>query len=197
MCLAVRSRLLLFAASPLVNGNAEYKGHVNKDGVELFNSTYDASKWTRAAKAAKELIDAAHSAGRGLYKEYINGEIDPFLSYQNMMWKKESQGNKEILFARPNWAYWAIPFLAAPRGVGRGSGLGVSQSFPPRRRFEIGAYYITQNDFTQRAKPCYNTSSESEGYHAGISDPQRSGDRTGRRGLCARPAGWQGRGHVR
>lgn len=60
MCLAVRSRLLLFAASPLVNGNAEYKGHVNKDGVELFNSTYDASKWTRAAKAAKELIDAAH-----------------------------------------------------------------------------------------------------------------------------------------
>ena len=81
MCLAVRSRLLLFAASPLVNGNMEYKGHVNKDGVELFNSTYDASKWTRAAKAAKELIDAAHSAGRGLYKEYINGEIDPLLSY--------------------------------------------------------------------------------------------------------------------
>ena len=70
-------------------------------------------------------------------------------------------------------------------------------SFPPRRRFEIGAYYITQNDFTQRPKPCYNTSSESEGYHAGISDPQRSGDRTGRRGLCARPAGRQGRGHVR
>ena len=128
MCLAVRARMLLFAASPLVNGNPDYANHKNKDGENLFSTTADKTKWAYAAQACKELIDAAHSAGRGLYKEYINGEIDPFLSYQNMMWKKESQGNKEILFARPNWAYWAIPFLAAPRGVGRGSGLGVSQS---------------------------------------------------------------------
>lgn len=159
MCLAVRSRLLLFAASPLVNGNVEYKGHVNKDGVELFNGTYDASKWTRAAKAAKELIDAAHSAGRGLYKEYINGEIDPFLSYQNMMWKKESQGNKEILFARPNWAYWAIPFLAAPRGVGRGSGLGVSQSLVDAFFMNNGLPPILGYENNDVGRPIINTQS--------------------------------------
>lgn len=35
MCLAVRARMLLFAASPLVNGNPDYANHKNKDGENL------------------------------------------------------------------------------------------------------------------------------------------------------------------
>ena len=37
MCLAVRARMLLFAASPLVNGNPDYANHKNKDGENLFS----------------------------------------------------------------------------------------------------------------------------------------------------------------
>lgn len=129
MCLAVRARTMLFAASPLINGNPDYKGHVNKNGEELFNSTYDASKWIRATKASKELIEAAHAAGKALYKEYNeDGSIDPFNSLQYMLMKKESEGNKEILFARPEWDHSGINNHSTPRGCSGNGGYGVTQA---------------------------------------------------------------------
>jgi len=106
MCLAVRARLLLFAASPLVNGNPDYADFVNNEGVPIYNGVYDASKWDRAAQACKELIEAAEAAGHQLYYEYTDGRIDPFLSYQNMMFRRPQDGNREILFARPNCNTW-------------------------------------------------------------------------------------------
>lgn len=129
MCLAVRARMLLFAASPLVNGNPDYLDFVNHKGEALYNSTYDAGKWTRATEACKLLIDRAHEAGHQLYYEYNDdASIDPFLSYQNMMFKKFSDGNKEILFARPDVNSWEYDRHAQPRGTGGNGGLGVTQS---------------------------------------------------------------------
>lgn len=61
--LAYRARLLLYAASPLVNGNSEfYADFVNKDGTHLINQTYDAEKWKRAMDAAKEAIDCVEAS---------------------------------------------------------------------------------------------------------------------------------------
>ena len=129
MALAVRARMLLFAASPLVNGNQDYSGFTNSLGEPLFNTTYDPQKWTKAAAASKELIDAAHAAGHELYYEYNDdGSIDPFLSYQNMMFKKTVDGNNEILFARPDVNHWEYDKHAQPRGTGGNGGLGVTQS---------------------------------------------------------------------
>lgn len=128
MCLAVRSRMLLFAASPLVNGNADYIGHKNTQGEEIFNPTYDPNKWQKAADASRELIEAAHEAGHELYKEYKNGEIDPFLSYRNMMFTTYYNGNKEILFARPECNFNEYDGHAIPHGSGGNGGLGVTQS---------------------------------------------------------------------
>ncbi len=128
-CLAVRARMLLFAASPLVNGNPMYKGVVNNDGKERFNTTYDAAKWERATLACKELIDAAHAAGHALYYEYnTDGSIDPFLSCANLFIRKTSEGNKEILFARPDSDISSYESHATPRGCGGNGGLGVTQS---------------------------------------------------------------------
>lgn len=139
MCMAVRARLLLFAASPLVNGNPDYKGYVNNNGVEIFNPDYDPSKWVRATQACKELIDMAHQNGHQLYYEYnSDGTIDPFLSYQNAQFRRYdegSNGNKEILFARPgvgkgggnNDQAYEYDKHAQPRGTGGNGGLGVSQ----------------------------------------------------------------------
>lgn len=125
--LAIRSRMLLFAASDLVNGNTEYAGHKNDKGVELFNSTYSIEKWERAAKAAKLLIDEARKAGADLYREYkADGTIDPFLSCQNVHLVSGSNGNKEILMMRPknegnNWDRYCMP-----SGSGSSSTGGVS-----------------------------------------------------------------------
>lgn len=136
MCLAVRARMLLFAASPLVNGNPDYAAFVNKKGEALYNSTYDAGKWTRATEASKLLLDKAHEAGHALYYEYnADGSIDPFLSYQNMMFKKVPDGNLEILFARPDVNSWEYDKYSQPRSTGGNGGLGVTQSL-------VDAFYM-------------------------------------------------------
>jgi hypothetical protein len=65
--LAIKARLLMTAASPLFNGNADFSGLKNNTGEVLFNPEYDANKWTIAATACKEAIDAAEKAGSTLY----------------------------------------------------------------------------------------------------------------------------------
>ncbi len=129
MCHAVRARMLLFAASPLVNGNPDYADFKNNKGELLFNPTYDPQKWVYATSATKALIDAAHEAGHNLYYEYnTDGSIDPFLSYQNMLFKKVTDGNNEILFARPDCNLGEYDRHAQPRGTGGNGGMGVTQS---------------------------------------------------------------------
>lgn len=130
MCLAVRARMLLFAASPLVNGNPDYANHKNKDGENLFSTTADKSKWAYAAQACKELIDAAEAAGHKLYTENNpDGTIDPFMSYQNLFLTRYDEGNTEILFARPGGSeYGEYEKHATPAASGGSGGLGVTQS---------------------------------------------------------------------
>lgn len=131
-CHAIRARMLLFAASPLVNGNddTEYVDFKNNKGEDVFNSTYDATKWIKAKNACKELIDLAQANGYKLYYEYNNdGTIDPFMSYSNVFYTEFNQGNKEILFARPNDCdYGGYSGHAMPYGMRGNGGLGVTQS---------------------------------------------------------------------
>ncbi|WP_246022580.1 RagB/SusD family nutrient uptake outer membrane protein [Filimonas effusa] len=68
IALAMKARLLVMAASPLFNGNNDFASLKNHDGTQLFNTSYDANKWKRAADAAKAAIDIAHEAGFSLYK---------------------------------------------------------------------------------------------------------------------------------
>lgn len=66
--IALRSRLYLYAASPLFNGNSEfYSGFKNKDGQHLISQTYDHGKWDKAVEASKDAIEALEAAGYRLY----------------------------------------------------------------------------------------------------------------------------------
>ncbi len=67
IALAIKAKMLLMAASPLFNGNTDYAGFTDRDGVALMNTTYDATKWKKAADAAKAAIVAAEGAGFELY----------------------------------------------------------------------------------------------------------------------------------
>jgi hypothetical protein len=128
MCLAVRARMLLFAAGDLVNGNSEYAGYMNKEGKPIFNAVKNPAKWTWAATACKELIDAAEAAGHELYIERNNdGSIDPFMSCQNLFLTEYAKGNREILFARPSEPNRDYEKHATPSGSGGNGGLGVTQ----------------------------------------------------------------------
>ncbi|WP_437920574.1 RagB/SusD family nutrient uptake outer membrane protein [Sphingobacterium sp. LRF_L2] len=66
--LALRARVLLFAASPLFNGKAPADvaaAMVDKKGNRLLSANYDESKWARAAAAAKDVMDL------GKYRLYV------------------------------------------------------------------------------------------------------------------------------
>lgn len=76
IALAIKARVLVTAASPLFNGNTLFSGYTLKDGTPLFNSTYDETKWERAALACKEAIDLCHQLNKEL--NYYNIAQSPY-----------------------------------------------------------------------------------------------------------------------
>jgi hypothetical protein len=67
IALSLKAKLLVYAASPLFNGNPDFATLQGKGGQSLFNSTYSADKWQRAATACKAAIDACTAQGISLY----------------------------------------------------------------------------------------------------------------------------------
>lgn len=130
MALAIRARMLLYAASPLVNGNTDYADYKNDKGECIFPQTYDEGMWTRAAEASKQLIETAEAAGHELYVERNGlGGIDAFMSVQNMLLTTYDEGNTEILFARPNGNdYSEYEKHITPANSGGSGGWSVTQS---------------------------------------------------------------------
>lgn len=104
--LGLKAKVLVYAASPLFNGNTDYASFTNKDGTQLFNQTYDATKWVKAAKACKAAIDTAHLLGYQLY-EFVPGyqitNISEKLKTQmNYRGTVTEEWNPEILWANTN-----------------------------------------------------------------------------------------------
>lgn len=85
--LALKSRILLYAASPLMNEDVKIP--------EVGFTTPEPDRWQKAAKAATEALDAAQAAGNELY----NLDGDPSKNYQ-MIFMDNTAANKETLFAR-------------------------------------------------------------------------------------------------
>lgn len=158
MALAIRARTLLFAASPLFNGNPDLSDWENNEGVKLF-SAYDAQKWNRAATAHRELINAAHAAGYSLYKEYnADGSIDPFMSYYNLSLKRFSDGNREIIFGRPaNSDLGGFQAHHLPKGIGGNAGMGVTQELVDAFYMDNGIAPIT--GYNEDGSPIINPQS--------------------------------------
>lgn len=70
--MAIRARLLLYAASPQFNGGEKFRelygSFKNLDGIQFISTVYDPHKWEIAKEACKEAIDWAENAGHELYE---------------------------------------------------------------------------------------------------------------------------------
>mgnify|MGYP000758477718 CR=1 FL=1 len=67
--LGLRARVLLYAASPLFNGNIDLFDVKDCYGNQLVSQTYDETKWAKAAAAAKDVIELAKASN--LYELYV------------------------------------------------------------------------------------------------------------------------------
>lgn len=113
--MALKTRLLLYAASPLYNGQngtGMYSGFTNHKGQELF-PPYDASKWDKVRDAAKAVIDLNQYS---LTKsgDPMTSIKDAAASYQNV-WFENWNTNPEIIWG---WWYrqWAEDYLGSIGG---------------------------------------------------------------------------------
>lgn len=153
MAMALKARVLLYAASPQWNGNKEYSDFKNKDGKQLINQTFSLEKWRKAAQAAKALIDKMPD---GLYKKNsADGAFDPFLSYQYLFLER---WNKEVIWARPMTGD-AVRYerCAAPRQLNGYIGLAPSQQLIDEYEMENGQRPFSEGSTT--AVPLINPSS--------------------------------------
>ncbi|MDP4184870.1 MAG: RagB/SusD family nutrient uptake outer membrane protein [Bacteroidota bacterium] len=177
--LAVRARMLLYAARPLFNGNSDFASLKNSDGTALFNPTYDKNKWKKAADATKDLFDL------GVYdlnKNYNdNGTIDPYMSLINTFFNSK---NKEIIFARTdnlmndNWDSFCTPPTSDPADWNALGFLAITQE-------AVDAFY-TKNGLDIKEDPAYSESGFSTTDH--IAANTKWEDVSGSPGLLA-PAG--------
>ncbi|WEK37674.1 MAG: RagB/SusD family nutrient uptake outer membrane protein [Candidatus Pseudobacter hemicellulosilyticus] len=124
---AVKARLLLYAASPLYNGNTEMASLKNQDGTQLFNQQYDAQKWKRAADASKEIIDM------GLYSLYKDASNDPIKSYQGVFLQS---WNSEQIFNRKSNGLGNWDVHCMPRQAGGWNGICITQE-------QVDAYFMS------------------------------------------------------
>ncbi len=94
----VKAYALLYAASPLFNGNNQLKEFTNKNGERLFPD-YDKEKWHKAAIAADEAIQYATEGGKHLYNEFTDKGTDMLNTIFNIQQSvlDDSYSNPEIL----------------------------------------------------------------------------------------------------
>lgn len=136
--LALKARILLYAASPLWNGDPDFNSIKDKEGVALFPTQNDPALWTRAWQAAKDCIDQSEAAGFGLYRAPDN---DPVNNYQGLFLQR---WNKEVLMAR-NWAgiQWDMDRCTFPNGMGGWSGYSPTQEMVDDYEMNTGIAPIT------------------------------------------------------
>jgi hypothetical protein len=126
--LSVRAKVLLYAASPLMNGNNDsYASQLIDDkGKRLLSKTYDEEKWAKAAAAAKDVMDlnsyqlyvsyrresgdlaypktiTPFDDGNFSQKDWPEGyaDIDPYESYRSVFnGELSATENPELIFTR-------------------------------------------------------------------------------------------------
>lgn len=168
--LALRARILLWVASPLMNGNRDLFNVKDNRGRQLVPQEYDESKWAKAAAAAKEVMDL------GIYELYTiepspdtpeyerppyNAEfsdknfpdgwadVDPYLSYKSIFdGTIIGSKNPELIFTRTSKGneqinYWVSNCM--PRTLSGSNLIGVSQK-------QVDAYYMDNGQTIQEAE---------------------------------------------
>lgn len=170
---ALKAKTLLYAASPLFNGNAFYSDFKNKNGELLFNATYDKNKWLLAAEAADKAAEMCVEGGLTLISGASGKStklLNTMLDIENMTFSRFN--NDEYLlewkYARPHYQFF-LPRLIGDEDNYDSQALGCLS--PSMKMVEM---YYTENglpidaDITWNYANRYKLGSESSPAYEGV-----------------------------
>ena len=151
--LSYKARLLLYAASPLVNGNYDYVGFDNHDGTPLMNTTYDPEKWKKAMEAAAEAISVAEKfnseLGRQNFMLYTSADSSlpnderGRRNYRDAFTKEHWNGLEFIEAKGDRGGCQTLQQLMGPRPIANNMSLGWKTTSVPT--MEAVEMYYTKN----------------------------------------------------
>ncbi|AYW36975.1 RagB/SusD family nutrient uptake outer membrane protein [Capnocytophaga canimorsus] len=150
---AIKARMLLYAASPLFNGNADfYANFTDKDGNPMMNNSFSLGKWERAKVACKEAIDDAEASGYRLYvgtdAAYSDTPEPKDLTQRGLRFSTIDKANSEVIWAetRHEGAY-ALQNKSRPYWGGTWNGVAPTLTMLERFYTEKGLPIDVDPDF--------------------------------------------------
>ncbi|QHS56842.1 RagB/SusD family nutrient uptake outer membrane protein [Mucilaginibacter sp. 14171R-50] len=149
IAMAFKAEIMATQASPLFNGNPDYAGFKDKDGKNLFSTTYDETLWKKAANACKEAIMECEAQGLQLYNKVpaasvgnVSDKMKEVLKLQGLITDRWEQ-NPELIWA----LNYGFPYqnFTVPRFTSAATGL--ASSAPSNFSVPIGTtdLYYTDN----------------------------------------------------
>ncbi len=139
-CLALKSRMTLYSASPLwaIAGKTSARPDISSN-----NTASDPVKWQRAAAAAKAVIDLRNKDGAEVYA------LEPTLALRQDMFKSTTLQSKEVIWVRMNdFTGQALDQYIFSNGNGGWSGAAPTQN--------LVNDYEMNDGLSIRTSPLYN-----------------------------------------
>ncbi len=136
---ALKATVLMYTASPLVNGNRDFSTFLNYDKSPLIPQEYDASKWKTALDAVAEAISLAEDNGCHLWTDPSSSALSTAARGMNNYYKlflqpTSQEGNKcEYLWStvRGTFENTYLQQYGVPRNWDGVAGKDLSTSFRP------------------------------------------------------------------
>ncbi|MBO9728585.1 MAG: RagB/SusD family nutrient uptake outer membrane protein [Chitinophaga sp.] len=174
--MAIKARVLLWDASPLVNGNPDYNNFKDAKGKSYFSAAVDPLKWKKAADAAKAVIDQgkfelftvpANSEKLtvplgnfpGNNVAWPNGPagIDPYRSYKGLFSGGKSFWNKEAIWIINQGSQtWALTIMGIPRNYNNSEGAQFAGRVAATQKL-VDAYFMNNgNTIDEENRKLYN-----------------------------------------
>ncbi|MFT4204837.1 MAG: RagB/SusD family nutrient uptake outer membrane protein [Chitinophagaceae bacterium] len=152
---AYKEQALLLAASPLFNGNTDMASLKDNDGTQLINQTSDATKWEKAATAAKDFIDEFVPSVYSLYTVSASDTFTAaYLACRNVI---TTQWNSEWIFGRTAISDYSR-YDKTPKLVGYNMNDLTGGGFAAATQTIVDAYFMKNGLSIDNANSGYSTS---------------------------------------
>ena len=156
----LKAQVLLYAASPLFNGNPIYKDFKNRNGELLFPQEEDKEKWRIAAEAADAALEICLTNGKTLVEgnsSYASDLRNTMMDIEYSVLASNWENSEAIFMMRPKsnltsfWYQWTLPYFKSTDSDYNSSMLGLVS--PSLKMVEM---YYTENGLPIDADRTWN-----------------------------------------